>query len=365
MFDEIYKNKTVLVTGHTGFQGGWLSLWLKQLGANVIGYSLEPSTESSFFESVGLRDDLQHVNGDIRNQEKFKQIISKYRPEIVFHLAAQSLVRKSYKEPIETFETNILGTANILETIRQTEYIKTGMIMTSDKCYDNKDDRKPHTEIDPMGGFDPYSASKGATELITSSYRNSFFRNEKLVRGIATARAGNVIGGGDWSEDRIIPDSIKKLSNNNDILIRNPESKRPWQYVLESISGILWLTAKLYQEPTKFDQGWNFGPETNESILTVKQLVTKIIQEWDSENSYRINENDSKLHESNILLLDSSKAKKELGWRNILEIDETISETVSWYKAHKNGREDMKEFSLKQIERYSIKATEDNLIWTN
>ena len=365
MFNEIYRDKTVLVTGHTGFQGGWLSLWLRKLGANVIGYSLEPPTELSFFESVELKNDIEHVIGDIRDQEKLKQIISKYKPEIIFHLAAQSLVRKSYTEPTETFETNILGTVNILEIMRKAEYVKTGMMMTSDKCYDNKDNKKPHIEIDPMGGFDPYSASKGATELVTSSYRNSFFKNEKLIRGIATARAGNVIGGGDWSEDRIIPDSIKKLSDNNDILIRNPESKRPWQYVLESISGILWLTAKLYQEPTKFDQGWNFGPELYENTLTVKELVTKIIQEWDSKNTYKIDEKDHKLYESDILLLDSSKAKNELGWKNVLKIDEVISETISWYKAHKNGRENMKEFSLKQIEKYSIKAAEDNLIWTN
>ena len=365
MFNEIYKDKTVLVTGHTGFQGGWLSLWLRKLGANVIGYSLEPPTELSFFESIELKNDIEHVIGDIRDQEKLKQIITKYKPEIIFHLAAQSLVRKSYKEPTETFETNILGTVNILEIIRKAEYVKTGMMMTSDKCYDNKDNKKPHIEIDPMGGFDPYSASKGATELVTSSYRNSFFKNEKLIRGIATARAGNVIGGGDWSEDRIIPDSIKRLSDNNDILIRNPESKRPWQYVLESISGILWLTAKLYQEPTKFDQGWNFGPESYENTLTVKELVTKIIREWDSKNTYKIDEKDPKLYESDILLLDSSKAKNELGWKNVLKIDEVISETISWYKAHKNGRENMKEFSLKQIEKYSIKAAEDNLIWTN
>jgi len=365
MFDEIYKDKIVLVTGHTGFQGGWLSLWLKKLGANVIGYSLDPTTKLSFFESVELKNDVEHVIGDIRDQEKLKYTIDKYKPEIIFHLAAQSLVRRSYKEPIETFETNILGTANILEIIRQTECIKTGMIMTSDKCYDNTNNTKPHIESDPMGGFDPYSASKGAAELVTSSYRNSFFKNKRLIKGIATARAGNVIGGGDWSEDRIIPDSIKKLSDNNDILIRNPESKRPWQYVLESISGILWLTAKLYQEPNKFEQGWNFGPESYENTLTVKELVTKIIQEWNSKNTFRIEENSSKFYESDILLLDSSKTKNELGWKNILKIDEVISETVSWYKAHKNGMENMREFSLKQIEKYSTKATEDNLIWTN
>jgi len=365
MFNELYKDKTVLVTGHTGFQGGWLSLWLKKLGANVIGYSLEPPTEPSFFESVKLNEELEHIIGDIRDESRINEIITEFKPEIIFHLAAQSLVRESYNNPIETFETNILGTANILESVRRSESVRAVMIMTSDKCYDNKEFIQPHKETDPMGGFDPYSASKGATELITASYRDSFFKNNLINCGIATARSGNVIGGGDWSENRIIPDSIKKLTNDNKIMIRNPESKRPWQYVLESISGILWLTAKLYQEPEKFDQGWNFGPNKNSDILTVKELVKKIIKEWDSKQSFMIDKKSSLLHESEILLLDSSKSENELGWRNIFKIDELISETISWYKMHNNKTENMKEFSLKQIEKYSMKATEDNLVWTN
>ena len=365
MFNEIYKDKIVLVTGHTGFQGGWLSLWLKKLGANVIGYSLEPPTKPSFFESVKLNEELEHNIGDIRDGSKLNEIITQCKPEIIFHLAAQSLVRKSYNNPIETFETNILGTANILESVRQTESVKAVMIMTSDKCYDNKEFTQPHKETDPMGGFDPYSASKGAAELITASYRDSFFKNGMTNCGIATARSGNVIGGGDWSENRIIPDSIKKLTNDDDIIIRNPESKRPWQYVLESISGILWLTAKLFEEPAKFNQGWNFGPRKNTDILTVKNLVEKIIKEWGSNQSFIINKTSSSLHESEILLLDSSKSEKELGWRNIFEINKLVSETISWYKMYNDKREDMKEFSLKQIEKYSIKATEDNLAWIN
>jgi CDP-glucose 4,6-dehydratase len=233
--------------------------------------------------------------------------------------------------------------------------------MTSDKCYENKKMSKSHVEDDPMGGFDPYSASKGATELITSAYRNSFFKNNSNLSNIATARVGNVIGGGDWADDRIIPDLIKGIIKNKNPVLRNPNSKRPWQYVLEPLSSILWLAAKMYQEPTKFDEAWNFGPTS--SSLTVRELANAILKEWDTNLMCEIQNNSDDMPESDILLLDSSKAEKNLGWKNILSIEETIFETVSWYKKNKNDMEEIKQFSLNQIENYVTKAKQRNTIW--
>ena len=361
LFSGILKNKTVLVTGHTGFQGAWLSVWLKSLGSNVIGYALEPPTQPSLFETLSLEHDIKHVIGDLRDKEKLSNVINQNKPEIIFHLGAQALVRKSYDDPLETFETNIMGTANLLESIRKCTSVKSTVIMTSDKCYENKKMSKPHVEDDPMGGFDPYSASKGATELITSAYRNSFFKNNSNLSNIATARVGNVIGGGDWADDRIIPDLIKGIIKNKNPVLRNPNSKRPWQYVLEPLSSILWLAAKMYQEPTKFDEAWNFGPTS--SSLTVRELANAILKEWDTNLMCEIQNNSDDMPESDILLLDSSKAEKNLGWKNILSIEETIFETVSWYKKNKNDMEEIKQFSLNQIENYVTKAKQRNTIW--
>ena len=270
-FKQFFKNKTVLVTGHTGFQGSWLSLWLKLLGSNVIGYSLEPPTQPSLFETLSLEHEINHIIGDLRDKEKLSSSIKQNKPEIIFHLGAQALVRKSYSEPLETFETNTMGTANLLEAIRDCSDVKVVVIMTSDKCYDNTDDEHPHTENDPMGGFDPYSASKGAAELVVSSYRNSFFNSKNLTQ-IGSVRAGNVIGGGDWAQDRLIPDSVRALMKNQNIKIRNPDAKRQWQYVLESVSGMLWLAVKMSEEH-KFSEAWNFGPDKNYNSLQVEDIV--------------------------------------------------------------------------------------------
>ena len=364
LFSGILKNKTVLVTGHTGFQGAWLSVWLKSLGSNVIGYALEPPTQPSLFQILSLEHDIKHIIGDLRDKEKLSNVISQNKPEIIFHLGAQALVRKSYDDPLETFETNIMGTANLLESIRNCPSVKVVVIMTSDKCYYNKNQTKPHVEDDPMGGFDPYSASKGATELITASYRDSFFKNNSKLPDIATTRIGNVIGGGDWSDDRIVPDTIKNLCKNQNVLIRNPNSKRPWQFILEPLSGILWLATKMYQEPKKFDEGWNFGPTKDTDTLTVKELVSDMIKKWNSNQTFEINNNLTSLYESETLFLDSSKAKINLGWKNILSIDNAISETISWYKTNEDHQEDIRQFTTRQIENYIIKAKQNNLIWT-
>ena len=362
LFKGIFKNKKVFVTGHTGFQGSWLSLWLKLLGSNVIGYALEPPTQPSLFETLLLERDTKHIIGDLRDKEKLSSIINQNKPEIVFHLGAQALVRKSYVEPLETLETNIIGTANLLESIRNCPSVKVVVIMTSDKCYDNTYSERLHTENDPMGGFDPYSASKGAAELVTSSYRNSFF-NSKNVTQIATARAGNVIGGGDWAEDRLIPDTIRALMKNQSIEIRNPNAKRPWQYVLESISGMLWLATKMFEED-KFNEAWNFGPDVNYDSLLVKDIVKRTIKNWDSKSTIKIQNNSDMLYESESLQLDSSKANQRLGWKNVCSIDQALSETIEWYKTYHEKKKEMKQFTSNQIKNYIAFAQQSNLIWT-
>jgi len=361
LFKGIFKNKNVLVTGHTGFQGSWLSLWLKLLGSNVVGYALEPPTQPSLFEILSLEHDTKHIIGDLRDKEKLSDVINQNKPEIIFHLGAQALVRRSYKEPLETLETNIIGTANLLEAIRNCPSVKVVVIMTSDKCYDNTHNEHPHTETDPMGGFDMYSASKGAVELITSSYRNSFFKHGNLTR-IATVRAGNVIGGGDWAEDRLIPDSIRALMKNQSIEIRNPNAKRPWQHVLESVSGMLWLAAKMSEED-KFSEAWNFGPDVSSDSLQVEEIVKRTIKNWDSKSTIKMQNNSDVLYESEALLLDSSKANQRLGWKNVCSIDQALDETIEWYKTYYENNKDMKQFTINQIKNYISYGQQNNLAW--
>ena len=364
MFHGIFKDKVVLVTGHTGFQGSWLSLWLKMLGANVIGFSFEPPSNPYLFEILELKNEITNMIADLRDKKKLSDFINNHQPEFIFHLAAQPIVRASYQKPLETIETNVIGTANVLESIRHLSSVKSCVIMTSDKCYDNTITSDPHTETDPMGGFDPYSASKGAAELVVSSYRNSFFENNPTNRAeIATARAGNVIGGGDWGKDRLVPDIIRALQENKAINIRNPNSIRPWQYVLEPISGILWLAAKMHEEPKKKSSAWNFGPSLSEKSFTVKELVNSILEKWDSDLSFETEKNSSNMHESESLIIDSSKSKNELGWKTCLSFDETVSETVSWHKKYENDKSNIKNFTKKQIENYIIKAKRNNLVW--
>ena len=364
MFKGIYKDKTVLVTGHTGFIGSWLVLWLQSLGAKVVGYSLEPSTKPSLFETLGLENEITHIIGDIQDKQNLSDSIEKYKPEIVIHLAAQPLVRVSYEDPVETFRTNILGTVNILDSIRKSDSVSSCVVMTSDKCYQNLDANRFHKETDHLGGSDPYSASKGAAEIITNSFRNSFFNKGN----IATVRAGNVIGGGDWAKDRIVPDCIRALTINKKIMVRNPSSIRPWQFVLEPISGILWLGSKLYTKPEKFSEAWNLGPNQI-SNMTVKKVVQNTIRIWDKDGSEKgswldtSKESKNQPNESISLLLDSTKALTSLEWKTIYSFETTINQTISWYKSYYNNDTSMKELSVHQIEQYSKAADQMNITW--
>lgn len=346
-----YLNKNVLITGHTGFKGSWLSIWLKELGANVIGFSHDPYSKDDNFNLCGLSKEIIDIRGDIRDSEKLEETFNTYKPEFVFHLAAQPIVRRSYENPKETYETNVMGTLNVLEAIKKCNSTKVGIMVTTDKCYENKEQSIGYKETDPMGGYDPYSSSKGCAELLISSYRNSFFNLKdysKHGKAIASVRAGNVIGGGDWAQDRIVPDCIRAIEKCDNINIRSPHSIRPWQFVLEPLSGYILLAAKLYNEPLKYSGAWNFGP--NESLnIEVKDVVNQIIESY-GKGQWKDVSNEEKPHEANLLMLDCSKAKEFLGWQQALNFEETIDMTVSWYKNYDNSN--MYEFCIEQIEEY-------------
>jgi len=363
IFNGLYKNKTVLITGHTGFQGTWLTLWLKLLGAEIVGYSIDIPTKPSMFEILKLEKEIVHVKGDIKNLNKLEDVVQEHKPDIIFHLAAQSLVRLSYNEPIETFQTNILGTANVLEAIRNVKNTRACVVMTSDKCYEPPKNGRPCKEDDKMGGSDPYSASKGAAEIIVSSYRRSFFE-ENHHCDIVTTRVGNVIGGGDWAKDRLIPDCIKALVQKQKIIIRNPQSIRPWQHVLEPLSAILWLAAKMNLEPKKYSEGWNFGPNRLSDDVAVKDVVDQILEEWEGGECEYSNKK-STLHETKELRLDSTKASKVLNWNTIFSTKEAISETIRWYKQFEKEPYNTEEFTIKQIVNYVSKAQKKKLPWAN
>jgi len=343
-FKKIYKNKKVLITGHTGFKGSWLSLWLTILGAEVVGYSLEPDTTPNLFEVLKLEEKLTSIIGDIRNKEALQKVINQYKPDFIFHLAAQPLVRRSYNEPSVTFETNVMGTVNLLEAVRTSNFQGVVVNITSDKCYKNSGSNCNFNEEDAMGGYDPYSASKAASEIVTDAYRNSF----KL--SLASARAGNVIGGGDWAEDRLVPDIVRALSENNEIIIRNPHAIRPWQHVMECISGYLLLGAKLYQNPDKYSGGWNFGPD-NDSTMTVEKIILQSLKLWGSGN-YKIIPEKS-LKEADFLKLDITKATEQLEWQPVYNINKALEQTIDWYKIFYSGNTDMFEYTKNQISEYS------------
>ena len=347
-----FKGKKILITGHTGFKGSWLTLWLIKLGAKVIGYSLEPPTKPSLFEILNLKEKIVHIIGDIRDEEKLKNIFKKYKPEIVFHLAAQSLVRFSYKEPKLTYETNVIGTLNVLEAVRETKSVRVVIIVTSDKCYENKEWVYGYRENDPLRGYDPYSSSKACAELVVEAYRSSFFNPKNYGKGhqvaLATVRAGNVIGGGDWQVDRLIPDCVKALSKGKPIKIRNPNAIRPWQHVLEPLSGYLLLAQKMWEEPNKYCEAWNFGPYEKD-IATVKEIVKKVINLW-GKGKYEV-ESDTQFHEAGLLRLDISKAMIKLGWLPKWDLDTALERTVKWYKLFYE-KEDIFIYSIKEIEDY-------------
>ncbi len=355
MFNNIYKNKTVLVTGHTGFKGSWLTIWLKMLGAKVVGYALDPYTENDNFVLSNLEKEVIDIRGDIRDVKKLHETFEKYKPEFVFHLAAQPLVRLSYEIPVETYEVNVMGTINVLEAIRKHKCTKVGIMVTTDKCYENKEQIWGYKETDALGGYDPYSSSKGATEIAINSWRQSYFnplQYDKHNVAIASVRAGNVIGGGDWQVDRIVPDCIRYIESNKSIEIRSPKAIRPWEFVLEPLSGYLMLGAKMYEEPINYSEAWNFGPE-NSSIVPVWNIANAIIKHY-GKGAIKDVSNPKDKHEANLLFLDISKARYILGWQPTLTFDETIKMTVEWYKNYKN--ENIFDMCKKQILEFCEKA---------
>jgi len=347
---EFWKGKKVFITGHTGFKGGWLTLWLQSLGAEVTGLSLQEKSGPSFFKAVNLQEVCEHITGDIRDFEFLKSVLNKTRPDIVLHLAAQSLVRKSYINPVETYSTNVLGTVNLLEAIRFCQSVKSCLIVTSDKCYENNEWAWGYRENDKLGGFDPYSSSKSCSELVASAYFKSFFKEEGRV-GIATARSGNVIGGGDFSEERLIPDFFRAFESNKELHIRYPNSIRPWQHVLVPLSGYLSLAENIYIDNDKYFKSYNFGPNESDCI-EVNKILEKFLSFWDQKISIIYDENNN-FHEAQFLKLDISKARLDLKWVPKWNLEKTIEETIIWYRAYLDGK-NMRKLTLDQIHRFNL-----------
>ncbi len=349
MTPEFWKNKNVFVTGHTGFKGSWLSLWLQSVGARVTGYALPPPTQPSLFESAKVAEGMQSVEGDIRDLAGLKMQVETCKPEIIIHMAAQALVRYSYDSPVETYETNVMGTVNVLEAARHSDSVRVVLNITSDKCYDNKEWIWPYRENEPMGGHDPYSSSKGCAELVAEAYRKSYFSEDSNACVLASARAGNVIGGGDWARDRLIPDIIRAFTQSSRVVIRSPDAIRPWQHVLEPLSGYLTLVEKLWEHGQEFAGGWNFGP-AEQGARPVQWIVSRMIEAWGEGASYELDAQ-PQVHEANYLKLDSSKAHSLLGWSPRLELSQALQWLTEWYKVCEQG-EDMREYTLSQISAY-------------
>jgi CDP-glucose 4,6-dehydratase len=366
MFDDIYKKRKVLITGHTGFKGSWLAIWLKELGADVVGYSLAPPSEPNNFEATKLREKVTHIHGDIRDLDRLMETFKKYQPEFVFHLAAQPIVRLSYNDPKLTFDTNVGGSVNVFEAVRKTPGVKVLVNITSDKCYENREWLWGYRENDPMGGHDPYSASKGCSELVFGAYLKSFFSQsatQNRAIGAASARAGNVIGGGDWGADRLVPDCIRALSRHQAIGIRSPQAVRPWQHVLEPLGGYLLLGAALWQDPQRYSGAWNFGPDDG-SHLTVAEMADRLVKYW-GDGSWNDLSDPQALHEANLLKLNCDKAHAELHWHSALTIDECLQMTADWYKKYymENQNADVYAFCVSQINSYMDKATTKHFPW--
>jgi len=345
---SVYSGKRVVVTGHTGFKGSWLCVSLKELGADVLGYALPPEQENSHFSALGLEKLVHHVVGDILDLPKLAKVVKDFQPEFIFHLAAQALVRLSYEQPKLTFDTNVAGSVNVLEAVRSCASVRSVIYVTSDKCYLNREWEWGYREIDRLGGRDPYSSSKAAAELVFSAYQESYF-NHRADFGAASVRAGNVIGGGDWAKDRIVPDCIRSLMRKEPILLRHPSSTRPWQHVLEPLSGYLLLAANLYEDPKRFTGAWNFGPE-HRDIRTVRELTERIIKEWGT-GKLEIGQSDPDYHEARLLHLNCDKAIQELKWRPRWDFDQTVQETTDWYRSVTSGTPAI-DVSKRQIHAY-------------
>lgn len=376
LFSSIYKDKTVLVTGHTGFKGSWLCYWLTQMGAKVVGYSLEVPTTPNHFELINsqfsiLNSQLISIIGDIRDLEKLNQVFETYKPDIVFHLAAQALVRLSYENPIETYETNVMGTLKVFEACRKHK-IKAIVNITSDKAYENKEWIWGYRENDPMGGYDPYSSSKGCADILATSYRNSYFNPNEYKKThntlLATCRAGNVIGGGDWAKDRLITDIMLSVSQGQKVNIRNPKATRPWQHVLEPLSGYLQIGQKLLEEKVDFADAWNFGP-SDEGSITVEEVVQNVKKHWDKID-YELPDNSQfstlhsqlNYHEANLLKLDCSKAHILLKWKDVWDSHTTFEKTVNWYKAYYENHKEV--LTTNDLKSYVSDAKAKKLEWS-
>jgi len=348
-----WKGKKVFLTGHTGFKGAWLTIWLNALGAKVTGYALKPPTKPSLFELARLDRRIKSNIGDIRDAARLKKTVLAAKPEIVIHMAAQPLVRESYRIPAETYEVNVMGVVNLLEAVRACPGVKAVVNVTTDKCYENLEHARAFREDEPMGGYDPYSSSKGCSELVTSAYRNSFFNPADYKKhgvALASARAGNVIGGGDWAGDRLIPDMIRAALKGEKVLIRNPRAIRPWQHVLEPLSGYLLLAEQLYTHGPRYAQAWNFGPDSGDA-KDVEWIVKRMFGAWPEAPGYVIDKGRHP-HEAHYLKLDSSKARRELGWRPRWHVGTAIDKIISWTRAYA-AKEDMHDMCIRQIREYT------------
>jgi CDP-glucose 4,6-dehydratase len=364
-FADFYRDKRVLITGHTGFKGSWLTLWLTHLGARVIGYSLEPPSDPSNFSACRLPTRITHVHGDVRDYAQLERVFDQHRPIVIFHLAAQSLVQHSFREPRRTFEVNLMGTVNVLEVSRRCDSVRAVVAITSDKCYLNLGWPWGYRETDQLGGYEPYSASKACAELAIAAYQHPRFQHSASPPSdlpIASARAGNVIGGGDWARDRIVPDTIRALISKSDIVLRSPEAIRPWQHVLEPLSGYLWLGSLLTKDRS-YCSPWNLGPAGGQPV-TVAEMVRRILDKWSSPSTRLIVEGDSSGRESQMLRLDSSKAYHSLGWRSTWDLEHTLEAIVAWYRRfYLTDGADMYSFSVEQIEEYTRGASNLGIAW--
>jgi CDP-glucose 4,6-dehydratase len=357
---DSYRGRRVFVTGHTGFKGAWLAEWLTTLGADVTGYALEPPTEPNLFDALGLGSKLRHVVGDVRDHGRLAAELRAAEPTIVFHLAALAIVRRAYTEPRETLETNIMGTVNVLEAVRACPTVQAVVVVSSDKCYENNETGRPFRETDAMGGRDAYSASKGCTELVAAAYRDSFFANGAAV---ATARAGNVIGGGDWAADRIIPDCVRAMALDQPIVVRNPDAVRPWQHVLEPLSGYLQLGASLLRDGRGHAEAWNFGPTSDAGERPVRWVVEQFIQEWGSGSWVTPPDGTGTFHEALRLSLDSTKARERLGWAPVWLPDVAVRRTAAWYHEYYRAPGTARELVEDQLRTYQEDARAAGLSW--
>ena len=355
---QFWRGRRVFVTGHTGFKGSWLSLWLQKLGAEVAGFALAPDTDPNLFDLAEVARDMQSITGNVKDLAALRDSMRRFDPEVVFHLAAQSLVRLSYEDPVETFATNIMGTVNVLEAGRGISSLRAIVVVTSDKCYENREWEWGYRENEPMGGHDPYSSSKGCAELVTAAYRSSFFAEPAKDCGpvaVASARAGNVIGGGDWAKDRLVPDIMRALVAGQPVLIRNPSAVRPWQFVLEPLAGYLLLAQRLCEDGASFAQAWNFGPH-DQDCRPVSWLVARLAEAWGEAVQWEVDGRDQR-HEANFLKLDISKATNRLHWRPRWSLSQTLDSIARWHRAHCSGA-DMRSVVLRQIEQFTDPSKE-------